>query len=92
MLVQKLQAITVGPQMGTLVPVETFFSFLLVLIFCVSGLTLNIWGEGVSFAPTISFLPIGVVYSADPDRDQCPRKVPKKARFASQVPKFLKWD
>ena len=23
-----------------------------------------------------------------PDRDQCPNMVPKKARFASQVPKF----
>ena len=23
-----------------------------------------------------------------PDRDHCPRKVPKKARFASQVPKL----
>ena len=50
-----------------------------------NGLTLkNHWKNSAPKKVPISGL--------GPDRDQCPNMVPKKARFASQVPKLFDWS
>ena len=57
------------------------FSFLLVSL-CPAQLG---GGGGIAHYSASLQVPISGLGS---DRDQCPRKVPKKARFASQVPKL----
>ena len=61
-------------------------------IFCVLNFALigaaSLWARSEPLRIIISACPQAPISGLGPDGDQCPRKVPKEARFASQVPKF----
>ena len=60
---------------------------------CQAGMEETYRGEqSDGVLPTNSASEKDPISGLGPDRDQCPNMVPKKAQFASQVPKLFDWS